>query len=102
VSPTLAAAIDAATDLAWRPTANFPGSLGYHERQEAATRLRERLAVCRLPRAATDELRYLLAAMRRAARCWFSNCKGEPYYERKRCIYELRGCLDIWQRSVAP
>jgi hypothetical protein len=47
MSPSLAAAIDAAIDLAWRPTYNIPGALAW----------------------------------------------------RKRCVYELRGCLDVWQRA---
>lgn len=102
MTPRMAAAIAAAADLAWRPTYNMPGSVGYGERQESATRLRERLCGLRVPAGAPDELRYLVAAMRRVARCTFANRQGQPYYERKRCVYELRGCLDVYQRSVAP
>jgi hypothetical protein len=99
VSPTLAAAIDAARDLAWRPTANLPGSLAYTERKESADRLCALICRLRVPGGAPDELRYLVAAMRRVAGCSFSNRRGEPYYARRRAIYELRGCLDVWQRS---
>jgi hypothetical protein len=102
VSPTLRATIDAAEDLAWRPTSNLPGSLRYHERREAHERLCERVALVRgLPRNAAPELRFLLAAIRRAAAASYSNRLGLPYYERRRAIYELRGCLDVWKRSVA-
>ena len=102
MSPALRAAIDAAIDLAWRPTANLPGSLAYSERRESADRLCERLAaVGRLPANASPQLVYLLAAMRQVAGCSFANRRGEPYYARKRAIYELRGCLDEWARSEA-
>lgn len=100
MTPAVRAAIDAAADLAWRPTSNLPGSVAYHERREAAERLCERLAaVSDLSATASPELRYLVDAMRRAARCSFANRRGEPYYYRKRTIYELRGCLVVWQRS---
>jgi hypothetical protein len=99
MSPTLAAAIDAAADLAWRPTSNLPGSIAYTERKEAHERLCRLLAGARLPRNAPDELRFLLAAMRRVAGCSFANRRGEPYYWRKRCVYELRGCLVVWKGS---
>ena len=102
MSPALRAAIDAAIDLAWRPTANLPGSLAYTERKESAERLCERLAaVGSLSANPSPELRYLLAAMRRVAGCSFSNRRGEPYYARRRAVYELRGCLDVYNRSVA-
>lgn len=101
MKPALRAAIDAAIDLAWRPTANLPGSLAYTERKESADRLCERLAEVRaLSANASPELRYLVDAMRRVAGCSFANRRGEPYYARKRAIYELRGCLVVWQRSV--
>lgn len=99
MSPALAAAIDAAADLAWRPTANLPGSLAYTERKESADRLCERLAAVRLSANASPELRFLVDAMRRVAGCSFANRRGEPYYARKRAIYELRACLVVWQRS---
>ena len=102
MSPELAAAIDAAEDLAWRPTSNLPGSLRYHERKESAERLCERLAAVRsLSANASPELRYLLDAMRRAAGCSYANRRGPAYYERRSAIYQLRGCLDVWKRSVA-
>jgi hypothetical protein len=100
VSPALRAAIDAAIDLAWRPTANLPGSLRYTERRESAERLCERLAAIRLSANASPELRFLVDAMGRVAGCSFANRRGEPYYWRKRCVYELRGALVVWQRSV--
>lgn len=101
MSPALRAAIDAAIDLAWRPTANLPGSLRYTERKEAADRLCERLAAVSLSANASPELRYLVDAMRRVAGCSFANRRGEPYYWRKRCVYELRGCLVVWQKAEA-
>lgn len=100
MSPTLGEAIDVATDLAWRPTANLPGSVRYTERKELADRLAALLAVCRAPRGASDELKFLVAAMRRVAQCSFANRRGEPYYLRKRRVYELRGALVVWQRSM--
>lgn len=85
-----------------RPHENLPGSLAYTERKESAERLCERLAaVTALSANASPQLVYLLEAMRRVAGCSFANRRGEPYYARKRAIYELRGCLDEWQRSVA-
>ena len=100
MSPDLAAAIDAATDLAWRPTANLPGSLAYTERKESHDRLCRLLAgVGSLAGDASPELRYLVDAMRRVAGCSFANRRGEPYYARKRAVLELRGCLDVWSRS---
>lgn len=100
MTPAIAAAIDAAIDLAWRPTANLPGT-GYHERREAAERLCERLQGLTVPASAPEELLYLIAAMRRAAACSYANRMGHAYYERKQAIYELRGCLVIWQREEA-
>lgn len=99
MSPALAAAIDAAIDLAWRPTYNIPGALAYRERQEAAQRLRDLVCRARVPAAAPDELRFLVAAMRRCCGCSFANRKGAAYYARRRAVFELRGCLDVWQRS---
>lgn len=98
--PELAAAIAAAEDLAWRPTANLPGSLRYTERKESADRLCRLLAkVTALSANASPELVYLVAAMRRTAGCSFANRRGEPYYARKRAVIELRGCIDVWKRS---
>lgn len=101
MSPALAAAIDAARDLAWRPTANLGAGLRYTERREAHDHLCELLGRVRLSANASPELRYLLDAMRRVAGCSFANRRGEPYYWRKQQIYELRGCLVVWDRSVA-
>lgn len=101
VAGALQAAVDAARDLAWRPTSNLPGSLAYTERKESADRLRILMAEARLPSDPGDELRYLFAAMVRVCVASFSNRRGQPYYERKRLVYELRGCLDVYDREVA-
>lgn len=100
MSPALRAAIDAALDLAWRPTYNMPSRVGYYERHEAHERLCERLAAVRLSANASPELRFLVDAMRRVAGCSFANRRGEPYYARKAAVYELRGCLVVWKRSL--
>ncbi len=101
MSPALAAAIDAATDLAWRPTANLPGSLRYQERRESADRFCERMAALpRLSAKASPELRFLVLAMRRVRWCSFANRRGAPYYERRQAIWELRGCLEVWRGSI--
>jgi hypothetical protein len=50
---------------------------------------------------ASDELRYLVLAIRRAAGCSYSNRMGPPYYARREAIFQLRGCLDVWKRQVA-
>lgn len=95
MSPELAAAIDAARELAWMPTANLRASLTYDERKAAHARLVARLAEVRgLSANASPELRYLVPAMRRVAACTFSNRTGHPYYERRQAVAELRGCLD--------
>ena len=99
MSPVLAEAIDVATDLAWRPIANLPGSVAYHERKEAHARLCALLGRVRLSANASPELGYLVDAMRRVAGCSFANRRGEPYYARKRAVIELRGCLDVWLRA---
>lgn len=101
MTPTLRAAIDAAEDLAWRPTANLPGSLRYTERKESADRLVDLMRTVRVPAGATEELRFLVAAMRRASRASYSNRYGQPYYERREAIEQLRGCLDVWKKEVA-
>lgn len=100
MSPATRAAIDAAEDLAWRPTSNLPGSLRYHERKESHQRLCDLLAHVRLSANASPELRYLVAAMRRAAACSYANRRGPAYYERRAAIYELRGCLVVWKESL--
>lgn len=94
-------AIAAAEDLAWRPTANLPGSVAYHDRREAHARLVEILAGLRSPRGASPELRYLVAAMRRVAAASFSNRYGLPYYERREAVSQLRGCLDVYRKAAA-
>lgn len=100
MKPTLRAAIDAAEDLAWRPMANLPGSVRYHERIESAERLRDRLAaVTGLSANASPELVCLVAAMRRAAAATYSNRCGLPYFERRQAVAELRGALDVWRKK---
>ena len=99
MSPALAEAIAAATDLAWRSTSNLPGSVRYHERRESHAALVRAIARVRTPRGAPAELRYLIAAMRRVAACSFANRMGQPYYARKRAVAELRGCLEVYRRS---
>lgn len=101
MTPLLAETIAAAEDLAWRPTSNLPGSIAYTERREAADRLCALICRVRLPSDAPDELRFLVEAIRRVAGCSFANRRGEPYYHRKRMVYELRGCLVVWKASVA-
>ena len=67
---------------------------------ESHARLAERLsAVHALSANASPELVYLVAAIRRAAAASFSNRMGLPYFERKRAVMELRGCLIVWKRS---
>ncbi len=101
MSPALSLAIEAAEDLAWRPTYNIPGRNAYQARHASHDALCAALSrVGRLSANASPELRYLVAAMRRAAGCSFANRQGRPYYERKQAIYELRGCLVVWLRSV--
>lgn len=99
MSPVLAEAIDVATDLAWRPVANLPGSLRYLERRDLHDRLVGLMVRVSLSANASAELRFLVDAMRRVARASFSNRRGEPYYERKAAVLELRGCLDVWRRE---
>jgi hypothetical protein len=52
-----------------------------------------------LGRRVTPELRFLLEAMARVARCSFANRRGLPYYERKESVAQLRGCLLAYDRS---
>lgn len=99
MSPTLRAAIDAAEDLAWRPMANVSG-LRLAERHEAHERLVDALrAMSGLSANASPELRFLVDAMRRAARASYSNRCGRPYYERRQAIAELRGCVAAWKAT---
>jgi hypothetical protein len=105
MTPALAKTIDAARDLAWRPTSNLGGrrAVAYEPRLEAHRRLVDALAgVTGLSANAAPELRYLLAASRRVAACSFSNRMGHPYYERKQAVAELRGCLITYDRSLVP
>jgi hypothetical protein len=105
VSPELSAAIDAAERLAWMPTANIGGRGGrgaivYAERREAHADLVSRLSLLPARSSGSAELRALVRSMRRVAACSFSNRWGLPYYERREAVYQLRGCLDVWSRSV--
>lgn len=92
--------IDAARDLAWRPTHNLAGGTRHAERREAHERLVDALAgVTALSANASPQLTYLVRAIRRVAACSFSNRMGLPYYERKQAVAELRGCLVIYDRE---
>lgn len=103
MSPTLAEAIDVARDLAWRPFSN-PGGNGaamrYAERRELHRRLGELLGRSRLHRDPSAEARCLVAAMRRVAGVTFSNRYGHAYYVRRVAVLELRGALDVYDRSL--
>lgn len=84
MSPALADAIAAAEALAWLPTANLSQPV-YEIRHDAAAALVAAIAgVGSLSINAGDELRYLVAAMRRAAAA----------------IYQLRGCLAVWKAAA--
>ena len=100
MSPALCAVIEAADDLAWRPTSNTSHVVAYRARQESARNLRE--AVARLGRVRETEpiVLLLVAAIRRASAQTYANRQGPPYYARKEAIYQLRGCLDVWHRFV--
>lgn len=100
MKPELCEAIEAATELAWMPTANLPRSRVYWARSEAHDRLVAAVARLGPVPDADAELTYLLAAIRRAAAASYSNRMGEPYYERREAIYQLRGCLDVFARSL--
>lgn len=109
MTPALAMTIDAARDLAWRPTSNLggPRAIAYGPRLEAHQRLVSALTKTsyrdyRVTAMADPELRFLVAAIRRVAACSFSNRMGLPYYERKQAVAELRGCLITYDRSLAP
>jgi hypothetical protein len=100
VSPELNAVIEAADDLAWRPTSNTSNVPAYRARKASHQALCDALA--RLERVDETEpvLLLLVAAIRRAACCNYCNRMGPPYYARKQAIYQLRGCLDVWHRLV--
>ncbi len=106
MKPELAMTIDAARDLAWQPTHNLGGRGGPRrlaERHESHERLVDALGrVTALSANASPELRYLVAAIHRVAACTFSNRMGRPYHERKQAVAELRGCLDVYDRSLVP
>lgn len=100
MSPELAAVIDAARDLAWRPHGNCKGGIAYYDRREAHDRLVSTLAdVGYLSSASPPELRLLVEAMRRVAACTFSNRYGLPYAERRQAMFELRGCIVVWDEA---
>ena len=100
MSPTLSAAIFAARELAWEPTHNLADRKRYARRHELHRRLVDALThTTGVSANAGAELRYLVEAMHRVAMCSFANRKGAPYYERKQCVAELRGCLLAYDRS---
>jgi hypothetical protein len=100
MSPELCAVIEAADDLAWRPTANTSHVPAYRARKAAHAALCEALAALGRVNETEPVLLLLLAAIRRTALCNFCNRMGPPYYARKQAIYQLRGCLDVWHRLV--
>lgn len=100
MSPDPAAMIDAARDLAWRPMHNLGhASMRYAERRESADRLTRLVAEVYVGPQRDPILDCLVAAIRRAAACTFSNRCGRAYYERRQAIAELRGCLVVWDRE---
>lgn len=103
MSPALRAVIAAAEDLAWRPTSNLGRGERYNDRRASHERLVAALRAWpgKLSANASDELRYLVAAIRRVAACSWCNRMGVAYYERREAVWQLRGCLDVWNRSVA-
>lgn len=93
-------AIDAARELAWRPICNLSTRTSYAARLEAHRALVDALGKVGRVAGVDDETMFLVAAMRRAAGATYSNRFGRPYAERREAIYQLRGCLDVWQRSL--
>lgn len=103
MSPALAASIDAARDLAWRPTSNLGGRTAHLYRQRYETHqalVHALVGVTALSANVSPELRFLLTAIRRVAAASFANRRGAPYYERKQAVIELRGCFDVYDRSL--
>lgn len=97
----LQAVIAAAEDLAWRPTSNLARGDRYNERKASHERLLAALAAWsgHLSANASDELRFLVKAIRRVAACSWCNRMGLAYYERREAVWQLRGCLDVFLGS---
>jgi hypothetical protein len=101
MTPDLAAAVDVARTLAWLPWSNSSGRKGwYAERRDAHAELLRRLDSVIAPTTAIPELAALVAAIRRAAQCTYSNRFGPPYAERRDAIRKLRGALSAWDEEV--
>lgn len=98
MSPRLAEAVDVARDIAWRSLGNLAG-VRFAERRELHRRLEALVDGLSVSANAGPELRYLVAAIRRVAACSFANRRGPRYYERRQAIIELRGCLEVYDRS---
>jgi hypothetical protein len=92
--------IEAAIDLAWRPTINIAHRGEYRDRIASHERLCRALRSATIPRhVEPPELADLIQAIRRAAGSSYSNRQGLPYYERKEAIHQLRGSLDVYLRE---
>jgi hypothetical protein len=109
MTPALAAAIDAARELAWQPTHNVSPHR-HAKRREAYEAFIDALARLDVEvrrtgdpvvSVAAIESRFLLAAMRRIAACSFASRMGMPYRERKQSMLELRGCVAAFDRQIA-
>jgi hypothetical protein len=100
MSPELCAAIEAATDLAWRPTCNLAVKASYRARHESHERLVSAIGSVRHAVNGPPALAYLWLAILRVARCSFANRMGAAYYERKEAVRQLRGCLDVWRKGM--
>lgn len=89
----IAELIEAASAFAWLPIANLSAGPVYDARRDALARFAR--LVTEQPsitwRALPPDLG---SALRRAATVSAANRRGEPYYERKAAVLELRGALD--------
>jgi hypothetical protein len=93
--------IDDARELAWWSHSNPSDRDIFLARKAAFTRLRESLSKAPIDcGAASEELRYLIAAAVRLAEHSGSNRWGVAYYERKAADDRLRGCLAVYDRSA--
>lgn len=98
LSPVLRESVDLARELAWWPIANQSSPLRYRARLELHGRLVASIDRTLAPYDAPLSLVYLIEAMRRVARASFVNRMGDPYYERRAAMLQLRGCLDVYDR----
>lgn len=103
MSPALQAVIEAAEDLAWRPTSNLGRGDRYNDRKASHQRLVDALRAWPggLSANASDELRYLVAAIRRVAACSWCNRMGLAYESSMSAVwYEALNALG-WIRIDA-